>query len=552
MSDAEFDYVVIGGGSAGCAVAARLSEDPSIAVLLIEAGPSGPGMLDFWKLRMPAAVDYAYANPKYNWMYQGEKEPTLNDRRIFQPRGKVLGGSSQINGLVYLRGHALDFERWESEGAQGWSWKDVLPYFKRAETWEGGESEYRGGSGPVSVRTGTNASPLYENFLEAGAQAGYPRSDDINGADQEGFARSQMSVSMAGVRSSTAEAYIRPNRGRKNLTIADRASVRDLMISGNRVAGVRYRRNGSDERARSTREMILCAGAIGSPHILMQSGIGPATHLRRIGLRCAVDLPGVGENLQNHPLIYQKYSIDKPVALNAYMRPDRMAAVGARWMATGGGLGSTNTFEALALLRSDSSVPHADVLLHFIPFLTDAENKISFRTHGFAFAIGSARVEGTGWVKLRSADPADPPRIFSNFLATDVDLHVMRRSVDIVRDLVGQKAFGELGVREAEPGGDIRTTSQIDHYLRATVAGDYHLCGTCRIGSDRMAVVDHELKVHGIEGLRVVDASVMPSIVSANTNATTIMIAEKAADLILGRPPLSAAVRQHFNRELHQ
>lgn len=542
MRDDEFDYIVVGGGSAGCAVAARLSESPSIRILLLEAGPSGPGLLDSWKLRMPAAVDYAYANPKYNWMYDGEREPTLHDRRIFQPRGKVLGGSSSINGLVYLRGHALDFERWEREGTHGWSWKDVLPYFKRAETWEGGESEYRGGSGPVSVRTGTGRCALYENFMEAGEQAGFPHSDDINGADQEGFARSQMSVSSAGVRSSTAEAYIRPNRRRKNLTIADRATVRDLMLSGNRAAGVRYRRNGSDLRAHAAREVILAAGAVGSPLILMQSGIGPAAHLREVGLGCAIDLPGVGQNLQNHPLIYQKYSIARPMALNAYMRPDRMAAVGARWMATGGGLGSTNTFEALALLRSDSSVLHPDILLHFIPFLTDADNRISFRTHGFALAIGSARVEGTGWVKLRSADPADPPRILSRFLATDLDLHVMRRSIEIARNLVARKAFGGLGIREVDPGDNVRTRDQVDHYLRATVAGDYHLCGTCRIGSDRMAVVDHELKVHGIEALRVVDASVMPSIVSANTNATTIIIGEKAADLILGRAPPKVAV----------
>lgn len=539
MTHQEYDYIIIGGGTAGCTLAARLSEASS-SVLLLEAGPSRSGLFDSWKIDMPAAVEYAYLNPKYNWLYPGEPEPTLQGRQILQPRGKILGGSSAINGMVYLRGHALDFQRWEREGAWGWSWKEVLPYFKRAETWEGGASLYRGGNGPVGVRTGRQGRELYGRFMEAGAQAGYPTSPDINGEQQEGFALSQMNVRDSH-RASMARAYIEPNKSRSNLTILDRSMVRELVLEGNRAAGVRFQRNGTDIQAMARREVILAAGAVASPQLLMLSGIGPADHLRDMGIRCRVNLPGVGQNLQNHPLIYQKFTIDKPISLNSYMRPDRMVFVGARWMLTGGGLGSTNTFETLALVRSDGAVSYPDVLMHFIPFLMNGDGKIAHDVNGFALAIGAARMSAAGWVKLRSADPLDKPRILSNFMATDEDIRVLRRSIEIGRELADQPAFRALGAQEVEPGPAVKSAAEIDHYLRETVAGDYHLSCTCAMGNGELAVVDHELKVHGIESLRVVDASVMPSIVSANTNATTNMIAEKASDLILGRPPLPVA-----------
>ena len=536
MLEHEYDYIVVGGGSAGCALAARLSEDPDITVLLVEAGPAKPDLLDFWKIDMPAAFDHIWRNPRYNWMYQGEPEPTMDGRAIFQPRGKVLGGSSTINGMCFVRGHALDFERWVAEGATGWSWNEVLPYFKRIESWELGESDYRGGSGPMRVQFGPQRCPLYQSFLQAGVEAGYGLSDDINGAQQEGFAAFQMNVDR-GVRASTAHAYIRPNAQRPNLTVSDLSMAETIAVSGNRARGVLFRRAGKPIEATARREVILTSGAIGSPHLLMLSGIGPADHLAEHGIECSVDLPGVGQNLQNHPLVYMTFAIDKPLSMSSALRPDRMLATGGRWLATHRGAGASNNVETCAFIRSDPSVAHPDVELQFIPVVVDDDGTAVKNIHGFTYCIGAARVEATGWVKLRSRIPGDAPRILSNFLSTEHDLNLMRRSVEIGRDLASQRVLAPLGAKEIGDGNKYRGLMELDAYLRKNVSGDFHLTSTCKMGMDRMAVVGPDLKVHGVEGLRIADASIMPSIVSANTNATTIMIAEKAADLILGRAP---------------
>jgi choline dehydrogenase len=532
----DFDYVIVGGGTAGCILAARLSEDPAVSVLLLEAGGSDRS----WKVRMPSAYDYLFKNAKFNWCYDGEPEPTLRGRRLYQPRGKVLGGSSSINGLGFIRGHPLDFERWAKEGARGWSYREVLPYFRRLESWDGGANDYRGGDGPVRVLTPECREPLYSVFLEAGRAGGHALSDDLNGALPEGFGAFQTNIDH-GVRASTAHAYLHAAAGRPNLAIELGAQVSRVRLRGNRADGISYVQGGAERQMVATREVILAGGTFNSPQLLLLSGIGPADELRRHGIAVAIDLPGVGENLQDHPCVYMKYECTEPLSITRYLRPDRMALAGLQWFALHRGPAAGNNLETMALLRSDPSEPQPDIEIQHLAVIFDHADGIDTKGHGFTYCNGPNRVEGRGWVKLRSADPKDPPRILANFLAADEDWRRMRAAVRIGREVAFQAPYDRYRKRELDPGPDVRSTAEIDDYIRRATVNDFHPVGTCRLGHDRMAVVDPTLKVHGIERLRVVDASVMPTIVGANTNATTIMIGEKAADMIRGLPPLPAA-----------
>lgn len=531
---AEYEYIVIGGGSAGMAVAARLSQAGK-RTLLLEAGPASMSIFDFWKIAMPAAYSYVFMNPKVNWMYEGEPEPTLKNRKMYQPRGKTLGGSSAINGMGYLRPHPALFAEWVARGATGWSFTDVLPFFKKMETWRGRPGPLRGTDGPVHVTQGSFDCPYYEAFIEAGRQAGFPVTTDINAEHNEGFGHFQQNIE-AGTRASSAHAYGRYVADRKNLRVVDLAHVSRILIRGSTAYGVAYIHEGRMIEAHAEREIILCSGAFNSPQILMLSGIGNADELAKHGIAAVANLPGVGNNLQDHPILYPKYRsrhLDSPIR---YQRLDRKARVGLQWLLTRTGPGATNYMEAVALLRSDTSAPYPDIEFQFCPLVIDhAEGGARNDVHGWSNSCGPVAGDGRGWVKLRSNNPLDPPRILCNFLSTDRDIALMHRAFQFNRDVMAQSSLQRLLQEEIEPGPDKSSKTEIHEYILEHVAGDYHPVGTCKIGSDNdpMAVVDPELKLRSVDNLRIADASVMPVIPNANPNATCIMIGERAAAMIL-------------------
>jgi choline dehydrogenase len=532
----EYEYIVIGGGSSGMAVAARLSEAAK-RTLLLEAGPVQISIFNFWKIDMPAAYSYAFMNPAINWMYQGEPEPTLNNRKMYQPRGKVLGGSSSINGMGFLRPHPALFDKWVKQGAKGWSFEDVLPYFKKLETWHGGANPMRGTQGPIHITKGPFECPYYDAFIKAGQQAGYNHTDDNNADTQAGFGHFQMNIE-DGVRSSTAHAYKKHVMNAEFLTIKGHAHVSRIIIEKGKATGVEYLQRGKKIIADATCEIVLSGGAFNSPQILMLSGIGPESELKKHGITVDIALPGVGQNLQDHPILYPKYlskNADSPIR---YQRLDRKARVGLQWLLNRRGPGATNYMEAIALLYSDPSRPYPDIEFQFCPLVIDhAEGGAKGGTHGWSNSCGPVAVEGTGWVKLRSDDPLAAPRILCNFMSTDFDIKMMHRAFAINREVMAQPAFKPFLKDELEPGFHVKSYADIHEYILEHVAGDYHPVGTCKIGADgdRMAVVDPELHLRGVENLRVADASVMPVIPNANTNAASIMIGERAADLILDK-----------------
>ena len=543
MSDEAFDYVIVGAGSAGCVLADRLSQDGRSTVLVLEYGGSDRSVL----IQMPAALSIPMNMKAYNWGYLSEPEPYLNDRRMHCPRGKVLGGSSSINGLVYVRGHPLDFERWEEEGAKGWSYRDVLPYFRRAESFAGGADAWRGDGGPLATAQGRKLNPLYEAFIEAGREAGYAVSSDLNGERQEGFGPLDMTV-RDGVRASTANAYLRPSMKRPNLKVVTHALASRVAFDGRRAVGVHYRRDGVKLKAGARREVILCGGPINSPQLLKLSGVGPAAELGAFGIDVVANRPGVGENLQDHLEFTFQVASKQPITLFSHTGFIRRALIGAEWLLRGKGLGASNHFEAGGFIRSRAGVRYPDIQFHFLPMAVAYDGSTLAREHGFQAHVGPMRSKSRGWVRLKSPDPAEPPMIQFNYMSHSEDWTEMRSCVRLTREIFAQAAFDPYRGREIQPGTKCVSDEAIDAFVRERVDSAYHPSCTCKMGSpaDPLAVVDPQTRVIGVEGLRVVDSSIMPSITNGNLNAPTIMIGEKAADMILGRAPLPASNAPYY------
>lgn len=543
MSDEIFDYVIVGAGSAGCVLAHRLTQDGQHTVLLLENGGSDRSIF----IQMPTALSIPMNMPKFTWPYRSEPEPNLGGRRIHTPRGRVLGGSSSINGLVYVRGNAMDFERWEAEGAAGWGYRNVLPYFKRAEQRAGGGDEYRGAHGVLATQHGLLTNPLHEAWLQAGREAGYPYTPDMNGFQQEGLGPMDMTVG-GGRRCSAANAYLRPAMTRANLTVRTEALASQVIFEGRRAVGVRYRRGQADHVARARREVIVSGGPINSPQLLKLSGVGPAAELAEHGIAVVHDLPGVGENLQDHLEFYFQVACKEPITLYSQMSAFRRALIGARWILTKQGLGSTNHFETGGFIRSRAGIEYPDIQFHFLPMAVNYDGSSLAREHGFQAHVGPMRSKSRGWVRLTSGSPLDPPKIFFNYLSHPDDWVEMRACVRLTREIFAQSAFDRFRGREIQPGAAVQTDAQIDQFIRDRVETAYHPSCTCKMGAadDGMAVVDPHTRVRGLEGLRVVDSSIMPSITNGNLNAPTIMIAEKAADHILGKPLLPESGAPHY------
>ena len=542
---AAFDYIIVGAGSAGCVLASRLTEDPQIRVLLVEAGPKDRS----WRIDMPSAVGSLLSSDRFNWNYVSDPEPHLDGRRLTHPRGRVLGGSSSINGMVYIRGHAGDYDGWAASGLAGWGYADVLPYFKRAEHHCRGADAYHGGSGPLAVfAPDLSATPLAAAFVDAASQAGYGLSDDSNGERQEGFGKVDRTT-RSGRRCSTSRAYLAPALGRANLKVLTGALVHRVLLQGDRAVGIEYAQGNMLAQARADRDVILSAGAINSPQLLQLSGIGAAAQVSAAGIETRVDLPAVGANLNDHPDIVIQHRCLRPVSIFNANRGVGKILTGLRWFAGLGGLAGSNHFEAGGFLRSRAGVRQPDLQLTFMPLAIKPGTVDDVGMHSFQVHIDLMRPKSLGRVAIRSADPAAAPSIRFNYLADPQDVRDLRTSVQLTREILAQSALAPYRGEELNPGDGIQSDADIDAWVRRGVETCYHPVGTCRMGPDpRSAVVDAECRVHGVVGLRVVDASVMPAIVSGNTNAPTIMIAEKMSDRLRGRPGLpreAPAVWEH-------
>lgn len=530
----DFDYIIIGAGSAGCVLANRLTEDPSTSVLVLEAGPEDHSVF----IHMPSAFAYPLAGTKYNWAYHTEPEPFMDNRIMDCPRGFVIGGSSSINGMVYIRGHAFDYDGWaKHKGLEDWSYFHCLPYFKKSETRLKGGDAYRGSNGPLFSTTGGENNPLNNVFVEAGRQAGYPVTEDMNGYQQEGLGLMDRTT-YKGRRWSAARAYLRPAQKRSNLQVLSGAFVNRILFQGRQAIGVEYTRRGRTETVRASREVILSGGSINSPQVLQLSGIGNGDHLKKLGIPVIQNLPGVGENLQDHIEAYVQYASKQPVTLYSANNPLSKLRIGIQWVFTGKGLGGTNHFEAGGFIRSEAGVLHPDLQYHFFPMAITYDGKTAAEGHGYQSHIGPMRPTSRGFVRISSNDPRKHPRVLFNYMQTEQDRREMRNGIRHTREIMTQKAFDPYRGPELAPGPKATSDADIDAFVRAKAESAYHPSCSCRMGTDDMAVVDGSGRVHGVEGLRVVDASIMPDVVSGNLNVPVIMMAEKLADIIRGRKPL--------------
>jgi choline dehydrogenase len=534
------DYVIVGAGSAGCAMAYRLT-DAGRSVIVVEHGGTDAGPF----IQMPAALSYPMNMKRYDWGYRSEPEPHLGGRRLATPRGKVVGGSSSINGMVYVRGHARDYDTWAEMGADGWSYADVLPYFRRMETWHsgghGGDAAWRGTNGPLHVSRGPRKNPLFQAFVDAGRQAGYEVTDDYNGEKQEGFGPMEQTV-FKGRRWSAANAYLKPALRRDTCTLV-RGLVEKVVVTDGRANGVQVRRGGKSETISANYEVVLAAGSINSPKLLMLSGIGPAAHLAEHGITPLADRPGVGANLQDHLELYIQMAASQPVSLYKYWNLFGKALIGAQWLFTGTGLGASNQFESAAFIRSRAGVEYPDIQYHFLPIAVRYDGQAAAEGHGFQAHVGPMRSASRGAVTLASADPAAAPRIVFNYMSHPQDWEDFRTCIRLTREIFGQDAFKPFVKHEIQPGADVQSDAALDDFIRDHAESAYHPCGTCRMGraDDPGAVVDPQLRVIGVDGLRLADSSIFPQITNGNLNGPSIMIGEKAADHILGRDPLPAA-----------
>ncbi|TIM06567.1 choline dehydrogenase [Mesorhizobium sp.] len=531
----EADFVIIGAGSAGSAVAYRLSEDGKYSVIVIEFGGSDIGPL----IQMPSALSIPLNMSLYDWGFASEPEPHLGGRVLATPRGKVIGGSSSINGMVYVRGHARDFDHWAEQGAAGWGFADVLPYFKRMEDANGGENGWRGHGGPLTVQRGSRTNPLYGAFVEAGRQAGFELTDDYNGAKQEGFGPMEQTI-RGGRRWSAASAYLRPALRRKNVSLV-KGFARRVIIENQRATGVEIEVRRRIQVIKARREVIVAASSINSPKILMLSGIGPAQHLREYGIPVVADRPGVGLNLQDHMELYIQQESTQPITLNSVLNPFSKALIGAQWLFFKSGLGATNHFEAAAFVRSRAGVDYPDIQYHFIPAAVRYDGKAAAKAHGFQAHVGPMRSKSRGSVTLRSPDPGSKPVIRFNYMSHPDDWIEFRHCIRLTREIFGQSAFDLYRGKEISPGSQVQSDDDLDAFIRDHAESAYHPCGTCKMGrkDDPMSVVDPECRVIGVEGLRIADSSIFPRVTNGNLNAPSIMTGEKAADHILGRTPLA-------------